>query len=102
MAEGPMSPPRRPAPRSRPAPITATVRDASKPSGVFWGDTGKAYVQAMGDAPIKGLLADDDGAFLEALRALIDRQPELDVVAAARNGLEAIELAEVVAPDAIV
>jgi DNA-binding NarL/FixJ family response regulator len=56
----------------------------------------------MDDASIKVLVADDDGAFLEALRALIDHQPELSVVAAARNGLEAIELAEVVGPDAIV
>jgi DNA-binding NarL/FixJ family response regulator len=56
----------------------------------------------MDDARIKVLVADDDGRFLEALRALIDRQPELSVVAAARNGLEAIELAEVVGPDAVV
>jgi DNA-binding NarL/FixJ family response regulator len=56
----------------------------------------------MDDAPIKVLVADDDGPFLEALRALIDRQPELSVVAAARNGLEAIELADAVGPDAVV
>jgi DNA-binding NarL/FixJ family response regulator len=36
------------------------------------------------------------------LEALIDRQPELSVVATARNGLEAIELAARLEPDAVV
>ena len=54
------------------------------------------------ESPIKVLLADDDPLFVESLRALIDHQPELAVVAAARNGLEAIELAEEVGPDAVV
>jgi DNA-binding NarL/FixJ family response regulator len=54
------------------------------------------------DGPIKVLLADDDELFLESLRALIDRQPELAVVAAACNGLEAIELADELDPDAAV
>jgi DNA-binding NarL/FixJ family response regulator len=48
----------------------------------------------MGDGPINVMLADDDIAFLASLRELIDRQPELKVVAAATNGLEAIELAD--------
>ena len=56
----------------------------------------------MGVAPIKVLIADDDELFLRSLRALIDRQPELEVVAAARNGLEAIELAEALEPEAAV
>ena len=54
------------------------------------------------ESPIKVLLADDDGLFLESLRALIERQPELSVVAEAANGLEAIELAELHRPDAAV
>jgi DNA-binding NarL/FixJ family response regulator len=53
-------------------------------------------------ARIRVLIADDDGSFRGALQELIDRQPELDVVAAASNGLEAIELAENLAPDAVV
>jgi DNA-binding NarL/FixJ family response regulator len=53
-------------------------------------------------SPIKVLLADDDELFLESLRTLIDRQPELAVVASARNGLEAIELTEELKPDAVV
>ncbi|HVU77218.1 MAG TPA: response regulator transcription factor [Gaiellaceae bacterium] len=51
---------------------------------------------------IKVLLADDDELFLESLQALIDRQPELRVVATAANGLEAIERSEEVGPDAVV
>jgi DNA-binding NarL/FixJ family response regulator len=56
----------------------------------------------MDAAPIKVLIADDDGLFLESLQALIDRQPELVVVATASNGLEAIDLAEAHSPDAVV
>jgi DNA-binding NarL/FixJ family response regulator len=51
---------------------------------------------------IKVLLADDDPLFLESLQALIDRQPELAVVATAQNGVEALELTEALAPDAVV
>jgi two-component system, NarL family, response regulator DesR len=53
-------------------------------------------------AAIKVLLADDDPLFLESLQALIDRQPELSVVATARNGIEALELTERLGPDAVV
>lgn len=56
----------------------------------------------MKDGPIKVLLADDDELFLASLRSLIDRQPELAVIAAARNGIEAIELADSLSPDAAV
>jgi DNA-binding NarL/FixJ family response regulator len=51
---------------------------------------------------IRVLLADDDRDFLQALRELIDRQPELGVVGMAENGLEAIEQADELAPDAVV
>jgi DNA-binding NarL/FixJ family response regulator len=57
---------------------------------------------AMPSGPIKVLLADDDDLFVESLKALVDRQPELDVVATARNGLEAIELTDALDPDAVV
>jgi len=56
----------------------------------------------MADGPIKVLIADDDELFLESLHALIERQPELSVVATAHNGIEAIEEAERVEPDAAV
>src|SRR5215211_2991104 len=38
---------------------------------------------------IRVLIADDDGAFLESLQGLIDRQPELAVVGAALDGVTA-------------
>jgi DNA-binding NarL/FixJ family response regulator len=56
----------------------------------------------MLDGKIKVLLAADDEGFLESLCALIEGQPELSVVAAAQNGLEAIELADRLNPDAAV
>jgi DNA-binding NarL/FixJ family response regulator len=51
---------------------------------------------------IRVLLADDDAPFLEALSPLIDRQPELAVVGTAFDGLNAIELADELSPDAVV
>jgi DNA-binding NarL/FixJ family response regulator len=54
------------------------------------------------ESSIRVLIADDDSGFLDSLRELIDRQPELHVIAAAANGLEAIELAEKLEPDAVV
>jgi DNA-binding NarL/FixJ family response regulator len=52
--------------------------------------------------PIRVLLADDDEAFVQSLRPLIENQPELAVVGAAADGLAAIELCEQMHPDAIV
>jgi DNA-binding NarL/FixJ family response regulator len=56
----------------------------------------------MASGPITVLLADDDELFLASLQALIDRQPELAVIATAANGLEAIEQADEHRPDAVV
>ena len=56
----------------------------------------------MDEGPINVLLADDDEGFLASLRELVDRQPELRVVAVARNGIEAIECAGEHVPDAAV
>jgi DNA-binding NarL/FixJ family response regulator len=50
---------------------------------------------------IRVLVADDDRPFLNSLRELVDRQPELEVVATAVDGLQAIELAEDLEPDAV-
>src|SRR5206468_4912806 len=44
----------------------------------------------------------DDRAFLVSLPELIERQPELSVIGAAADGLEAIELADDLDPDAVV
>jgi DNA-binding NarL/FixJ family response regulator len=51
---------------------------------------------------LRVLLADDDGAYIESLKPLIESQPELTVVGAAENGLHAIELADELHPDAVV
>ena len=95
-----MSTPRRPEPRSRLAPISATGR-----SSVCVRTKRKLPLSEMKDAEIQGirvLLADDDRMFLESLQDLIDRQPELGVVGLAENGLEAIEQADELEPDAVV
>src|SRR3954467_9939609 len=95
-----MSTPRRPAPRSRLAPMRATGRPS------VCARTARKlplYEMSVADGQgIRVLLADDDRAFLEALRELIDRQPELGVVGVAENGLEAIEQADDLDPDAVV
>src|SRR5690349_21362190 len=52
--------------------------------------------------PIRVLLADDDGPYLESLCALIEGQPELQVVAAVENGLDAIRAADALEPEACV
>jgi DNA-binding NarL/FixJ family response regulator len=54
------------------------------------------------DTRIRVLIADDDRPFLESLWELIDGQPELGVIGAAADGLEAIELADELDPDAVV
>jgi DNA-binding NarL/FixJ family response regulator len=54
------------------------------------------------DRGIRVLIADDDRAFLDSLRELIDKQPELSVVGSAGDGLEAIELTDELDPDAVV
>ena len=56
----------------------------------------------MSAVPVQVLLADDDAGFLEALRLLIDGQPNLTVAGTAGDGLAAIELADELAPDAVV
>jgi DNA-binding NarL/FixJ family response regulator len=53
-------------------------------------------------APVRVLLADDDDSFLESLRPLIEHQLDLTVVGTAANGLDAIELADELDPDAVV
>jgi DNA-binding NarL/FixJ family response regulator len=51
---------------------------------------------------IRVLLADDDEQFVAALRELVARHPNLTVVGTASDGLEAIEQAEELVPDAVV
>ncbi len=51
---------------------------------------------------ISVVLADDDEGYLESLQLLVEQQPGLSVVAAARDGLQAIECVDEFHPDAVV
>lgn len=50
---------------------------------------------------VRVLLADDNAQFRGVLRQLLERDPEIDVVAEAANGAEAIALAEEHRPDVV-
>ena len=51
--------------------------------------------------PIKILIADDHGVVAEGLKHLIEAQPDMQVVAMAGDGREAVRLAREVAPDVV-
>jgi DNA-binding NarL/FixJ family response regulator len=48
---------------------------------------------------VRVLLVDDEPMFLEALKALLEADDRVDVVAVAHNGADAVEIAEKVRPD---
>lgn len=50
---------------------------------------------------VRVLLADDNARFRAVLRRLLERDPEITVVAEAGDGAEALELAEDVRPDVV-
>lgn len=51
---------------------------------------------------VRVLLADDNAQFRAVLRRLLERDEEIEVVAEAANGIEAIDLAERHEPDVVV
>ena len=51
---------------------------------------------------IKVVLVDDDSGFVEGLRVMVDEQARLSVIGVAGDGLEAIELVDELAPEAVV
>lgn len=55
----------------------------------------------MGDTPSRILLVDDQVLYREAVRSLIERWSEFEVVAEASDGTEAVELACALKPDLI-
>jgi DNA-binding NarL/FixJ family response regulator len=55
----------------------------------------------MSSATIRVLIADDHRLFAEALEAILEAEPEIEVVGRARNGEEAVELALAREPDVI-
>ena len=52
--------------------------------------------------PIKVLLADDHLAFRQSLRRLLERHQDIEIVAEAESGEEAIDLARAHQPDVVV
>jgi two-component system, NarL family, nitrate/nitrite response regulator NarL len=54
------------------------------------------------DDPTRILVAEDDEAFLDLLAALLESHAEFAVVGRARNGKEAVELAQRLRPDLVV
>ena len=56
----------------------------------------------MTTPPLRILVAEDDESFLEAISLLLEQDDRFVVAGRARNGREAVALAEEVAPDAVV
>jgi CheY-like chemotaxis protein len=52
--------------------------------------------------PLRILVAEDDESFLEAISLLLEQDDRFVLAGRARNGREAVALAEEVAPDAVV
>jgi DNA-binding NarL/FixJ family response regulator len=52
--------------------------------------------------PLRILVAEDDESFLEAISLLLEQDDRFVVAGRARNGREAVALAEEIAPDAVV
>lgn len=52
--------------------------------------------------PLSILIADDHGIVREGIRALLDSQPDLEVVGAAENGRQAVEMVWKLKPDLVI
>lgn len=53
-------------------------------------------------APVRVMLVDDQQMFLAALRALLEQEDSIEIVAATDSGVQALELAEALLPDVAV
>ncbi len=60
-----------------------------------------AATSAPGSAPIKVLLADDEGLVRSGFKVLLDLEDDITVVGEATNGVEAVEQARATRPDVI-
>lgn len=59
-------------------------------------------IQQQASLPIRVLLADDHGIVRAGLRALLDAQPDIQVIAEAENGFEAIAAAREHEPEVVI
>lgn len=86
---------RRAVPTAKERPSQVTTREG--------GAAGAGTTLARGGRrPIRVLLVDDHTVLRQAMRLLLDSQPELEVVGEAANGRDAVQLAETHAPDLVV
>jgi DNA-binding NarL/FixJ family response regulator len=60
-----------------------------------------AAASPAGKAPIKVLLADDEGLVRSGFKLLLDLEDDITVVAEATNGAEAVDLARAIRPDVV-
>ena len=62
---------------------------------------GSRRVRASRQKPVRVLVADDHRLFAEALQAILDADDRLEVVGVAKDGAEAVALAERLRPDVV-
>jgi signal transduction histidine kinase/CheY-like chemotaxis protein len=83
--------------RSLAVDATTPAADALRPEGWVPDDSDNSNPK-----PLRILIADDHAVLREGLRELFSERPELQVVAEATNGVEAVSMALTVQPDLIV
>jgi DNA-binding NarL/FixJ family response regulator len=76
--------------------MTTSRRTASRP---LTSRAGPA--SSRGGHPIRILLVDDHAVIRQALRLLLESQPELEVVGDVENGREAVQAVEKLSPDVV-
>jgi DNA-binding NarL/FixJ family response regulator len=76
------------------------VRNAGPQNGLR-ATTTQSLSGVRGQAPIRIVLVDDHAVIRQALRMLLESQPELEVIADVENGREAVAAVETLKPDVV-
>jgi CheY-like chemotaxis protein len=76
--------------------------DQSRLAGASTGSTPVTGQQSILERPVRVLLVDDHAMVRQGLRSILDGYPNLDIIAEAGDGEEAITLARLLKPDLIV